>query len=108
MMNPMNMGMMNNQMQGMGNMNIQNNGKWNLFFIQSNGGKILNVVISPDQKFQEAVNLYLQLLPEKERAYEMKFIFNSKELNKSLSISECGLEDSSQITVIVTKGLIGA
>ena len=79
---------------------------WNLIFEKKNGSQTITVQISPDKKVSEAVNHYKiksGIMDE-----EIKFIFNGKQLNQSLSISESGLINGSKITVISTKDVEGA
>ena len=113
-MNPMMMMGMNPMMfQQMWNMpgggsstsSVDPNG-WNLIFEKKNGSQTITVQISPDKKVSEAVNHYKiksGIMDE-----EIKFIFNGKQLNQSLSISESGLINGSKITVISTKDVEGA
>ena len=90
------------------NMNNPDNNKtlWNLVFEKKNGEQAINLNISPDETVQAAINLYkIKTSQEKE---DIKFIFNGKQLDYSLTISQSGLNNGSKITVIGTRDVEGA
>ena len=118
-MNPMMMGQMNPAMMqmfmnmnagnqpNMPNINTGNPGDWNLIFEKKNGSQIINVQVSPDSTVQSAINMY-KIKTNTPPDEEIKFIFNGKQLNYSLSLSASGLMNGSKITVISTKDVEGA
>ena len=118
-MNPMMMGQMNPMMMqmfmnmnpgnqpNMPNINTGNPGDWNLIFEKKNGSQIINVQVSPDSTVQSAINMY-KIKTNTPLDEEIKFIFNGKQLNYSLSLSASGLMNGSKITVISTKDVEGA
>ena len=107
-----NMAMMNNQMGGMPNTNTGMNNQseliWNILFQKKEGGQKFNIQISPNKKVEEAIKLFLEKLPLNKRNVEMKFVFNNKEVSKTLTICESGLQNGSEILVISTGEVIGA
>ena len=117
MNNPMFMAMMMNMMQNnnqntgnMGNMNMDSNNPndWNLIFEKKNGTQVVNIRVSPNETVQHAINMYKLKTNTLEKDDEIKFIFNGKQLNYSLSLAASGLSNASKITVISTKDVEGA
>ena len=118
-MNPMMMAQMNPAMfqmfmnmnagnqQNMPNINAGNPNDWNLIFEKKNGSQIINVQVSPDSTVQGAINMY-RIKTNTPLEEEIKFIFNGKQLNYSLTLSASGLMNGSKITVISTKDVEGA
>ena len=118
-MNPMMMAQMNPAMfqmfmnmnagnqQNMPNINAGNPNDWNLIFEKKNGSQIINVQVSPDSTVQGAINMY-RIKTNTPSEEEIKFIFNGKQLNYSLTLSASGLMNGSKITVISTKDVEGA
>ena len=92
----------------MPNMNQNNPNDWNLIFEKKNGNQIVNIYVSPDNTVQTAINLYKIKTNTTEKDDEIKFIFNGKQLNYSLTLSQSGLMNGSKITVISTKDVEGA
>ena len=74
---------------------------YNLKFEMKGNYNIITIQISPDKLVSEAISLYKTKLGEKEE--DMMFIFNSKKLDKNLTIKGAGLRNGSKILVI-TKG----
>ena len=74
---------------------------------KKNGSQIINVQVSPDSTVQSAINMY-KIKTNTPPDEEIKFIFNGKQLNYSLSLSASGLMNGSKITVISTKDVEGA
>ena len=117
MNNPMMMQMMLNMMQNnnqsagnVGNMNIDSNNPndWNLIFEKKNGTQVVNIRVSPNETVQHAINMYRFKTNTQEKDDEIKFIFNGKQLNYSLTLAASGLSNASKITVISTKDVEGA
>ena len=114
MNNPMFMQMMMNMMQNnnqnMGNVNMDSNNPnaWNLIFEKKNGAQVVNIRVSPNETVQHAINMYKLKTNTTEKDDEIKFIFNGKQLNYSLTLAASGLSDASKITVISTKDVEGA
>ena len=111
MMNPMMMQQMMNIMGGNNinvNINSNNPNDWNLIFEKKNGSQTINIRISPDETVQAAINLYKIRTNTQEKDDEIKFIFNGKQLNYDLKLSQSGLMNGSKITVISTKDVEGA
>ena len=119
-MNPM-MGMGMNPMMGMNQMNpmmgmgmnptmgqnvFGDTEGWNLVFEEKSGGKKTTIRINPDKTVQEAINLYKIKNGTKEN-FSYFFIFNGKQLNYQLKISQSGLKNFDKITVISKLNLIG-
>ena len=116
MMNPMMGGQMNPMMMGMGQMgqnmppqNIQigDNDGWNLIFEEKKEKKKTTIIISPDKKVSEAINLY-KIKSGTMDDTTAKFIFNGKQLFYELKISQSGLQNNSTISVVSIKSVIGA
>ena len=110
-MNPMMMNQMMMMFQNMNNGNNANNANnnntlWNLVFEKKNGEQSVNLSISPNSTVQEAINLYR--IRTNQVNDEIKFIFNGKQLDYSLSISQSGLNNGAKITVIGTRDVEGA
>ena len=84
-----------------------NNNLWNLLFQRKTGGQSVNIVISPEAIVQEAFNKY-KIQADLINEPEIKFIFNGKQLDASLKISQSGLSNNSNITVITTRDVEGA
>ncbi len=110
MMNMMNGGNMGGNMGNVGNVNIESNNPndWNIIFEKKNGAQIINIRISPDSTVQNAINIYKLKTNTQEKDDEIKFIYNGKNLNYGLKISESGLINGAKITVISTKDVEGA
>ena len=113
MMNNMNPMMMNQMMMLLQNMNNNNGGNnnnnnnsWNLIFEKKAGDQTVNISVSPDSTVLEAINLYKLKVGQIDQ--EMKFIFNGKQLDHSLKVSEAGLNNLARITVITTNDVQGA
>ena len=104
-MNPF---MMNQMMTMFQNKNNQNNNEtlWNLVFEKKNGEQAVNLNISPDETVQAAINQYK--IKTNQTKEDIKFIFNGKQLDYSLTISQSGLNNGSKITVIGTRDVEGA
>ena len=103
----MNMKMPMNAM--MNNMNIFNqitlddeNG-WKLIFEDQSSRKEIEVKISKEKLFQEAIKIY----KIKSMRNYIKFIFNNHEISPEAKISETGLNDKSRILVISLKNVYG-
>ena len=111
MMNQMNMNpMMLMMFQNMNNNNNNNNNNqevWNLFFKTKNGTEqAVMIVVSPDVTVKEAINLYRIKTNQLNDA--INFIFNGKQLDLNLKLSQSGLNNASTITVIGLKDVEGA
>ncbi len=110
MMNQMNMNpfMMNQMMTMLHNNNNPNNNEtlWNLVFEKKNGEQAVNLNISPNETVQAAINQYK--IRTNQTNEDIKFIFNGKQLDYSLKISQSGLNNGSKITVIGTRDVEGA
>ena len=119
MMNMMNMMQMMNNNNMANNMQMNNNivnsmpvnnmgasqGGWNLFFTKKDSGQKLLIQVKPDESVSEAISRYkIKAVDDK----ESKFIFNGKQLDTSLKISQSGLQNNSEILVLSTSDVIGA
>ena len=119
MMNMMNMMQMMNNNNMANNMQMNNNmvnsmpvnnmgasqGGWNLFFTKKDSGQKILIQVKPDEYVSEAISRYkIKAVDDK----ESKFIFNGKQLNTGLKISQSGLQNNSEILVLSTNDVIGA
>ena len=75
---------------------------------KKNGAQVVNIRVSPNETVQHAINMYKLKTNTTEKDDEIKFIFNGKQLNYSLTLAASGLSDASKITVISTKDVEGA
>ena len=114
MMNNINM-MGNNMMNNMNNMNMMNMGlmpiipeipkSFNIIFRRTGhdkkSGKPLLVKVNEDEKVSEIIQRYREKYSDFEQ--NLKFIFNAKELNTFLSVTEHGLSENSNIFVVKKK-----
>ena len=78
---------------------------YNLKFEMKGNYNIITIQISPDKLVSEAISLYKTKLGEKEE--DMMFIFNSKKLDKNLTIKGAGLRNGSKILVIMSGEIEG-
>ena len=102
-----NMNMMNNNMNmgNMGNMNMGNNGGWSLIFSKKNGAQKVTIQINPEESVGEAISKYvIKSLDQNQN----KYIFNGKQLATCLSVSQSGLQNGSEISVISIGDVEGA
>ena len=110
MMNQMNMNpMMLMMFQNMNNYNNNNNNQqlWNLYFQTKKGTEqAVMIVVSPEATVKEAINLYRIKTNQLNDA--INFIFNGKQLDFNLKLSQSGLANASTITVIGLKDVEGA
>ena len=60
----------------------------------------------PDEKVAKAIEKYRNKANDHDTT--KKFIFNAKNLNQSLSLSEAGIANNANIFVVTTKGVKGA
>ena len=119
MMNMMNMMQMMNNNNMANNMQMNNNmvnsmpvnnmgasqGGWNLFFTKKDSGQKILIQVKSDEYVSEAISRYkIKAVDDK----ESKFIFNGKQLNTGLKISQSGLQNNSEILVLSTSDVIGA
>ena len=119
MMNMMNMMQMMNNNNMANNMQMNNNivnsmpvnnmgasqGGWNLFFTKKDSGQKILIQVKSDEYVSEAISRYkIKAVDDK----ESKFIFNGKQLNTGLKISQSGLQNNSEILVLSTNDVIGA
>ena len=122
MMNNMNIGM--NNMIGFQDMNMQipmnammnnmnminqnpffdNNG-WTLKFENQNDKRIIDIKISKEKLFKEAINMYKIKSGRTDEI--LKFVFEGHEIYPETKISETGLDNNSRILVISPKSLKG-
>ena len=110
MMNNM-MPMMNNNMANQMQNQNTNSMIWNLFFQRkiNNNSQIINVAIDPDKLFIEAINLFkIKANIDENQNIQLKFIFNGKDVIKTIKISQTGLTNNSTITVISLSDVQGA
>ena len=75
---------------------------------KKNGTQVVNLRVSPNETVQHAINMYKLKTNTTEKDDEIKFIFNGKQLNYSLTLAASGLTNASKITVISTKDVEGA
>ena len=64
------------------------------------------IVVSPEATVKEAINLYR--IKTNQINDVINFVFNGKQLNLNLKLSESGLTNASKITVIGLKDVEGA
>ncbi len=110
MMNNM-MPMMNNNMANQMQNQNTNSMIWNLFFQRkiNNNNQTINVAIDPDKLFIEAINLFkIKANIDENQNIQLKFIFNGKDVIKTIKISQTGLQNNSTITVISLSDVQGA
>ena len=107
------MGNINPQMANINMANFQNqpqpqNQNLSLKFINAfiPGNKI-NVPCSINEKFSEVVKRYWSKV-QKEKAPKARYIFNTKNMDQSLTIAELGLLPESEIQVVETEHVKGA
>ena len=110
-MNQMNMmGNMNPQMQDQ-NQFINNNPQKDeitlLFGKANEQEKPIGVQCKQNDLMSDVFNRYWSKIGVKNPP-EAKFIFNTKTINPTLSVAECGLLNNNIIHVIITKGIEGA
>ena len=124
--------MMNNQMNTLNNlMNNQNQGNQNdnnpqnnqnenktseniesqeviVIFRSSGAGGNAPIMVqcNPDEKVKDIIERYRTKASDKDQF--KKFIFNAKELNQSLTVSEAGISNNANIFVVGTKDVKGA
>ena len=124
MMNQMSQNMMMNQMMQMQQMmananNAQNQGntsntdtsntyggKTVIFRVSGEDKDPISVQCTDDDKISEVIEKYRAKSGDRDQT--KRFIFNAKELNKSLKVSEAGLQDKANIFVVTTQGVKGA
>ena len=66
----------------------------------------ISIQCMPDDRVSTAIEKYRN--KANDRDMTKKFIFNAKQLNQSLSLSEAGIAHNSNIFVVTTKGVQGA
>ena len=107
------MGNINPQMANINMANFQNqpqpqNQNLSLKFINASiPGNKINVPCSINEKFSEVVKRYWSKV-QKEKAPKARYIFNTKNMDQSLTIAELGLLPESEIQVVETEHVKGA
>ena len=104
---PMNPNLLVNPAAGNQNVQIGDSDGWNLIFEEKREKKKTTIIISPDKKVSEAINLY-KIKSNTMDDKTAKFIFNGKQLFYDLTISQSGLQNNSTISVVSIKSVIGA
>ena len=98
MQNFLNPPIMNNDLANNKQMIPQSDNLWNLSF--SLEGKRFIVSIDPNKLFIEAINMFILKSGSIEH---FKFIFNNKEIIKDIKISQTGLNNGSNIMVLIAR-----
>ena len=100
----------NNANNNQNNSQNENSGKMTVIFrVSGNAGESqapLMIQCLPNEKVSQLIQRYRTKSGDEDES--KKFIFNAKNLVPSLTISEAGISNNSNIFVVVTKGIKGA
>ena len=84
--------------QQMMNIPLEDEKGWNLIFEDKIDGKMVHISINEQKLVKEAISLYK--LKSGKTDNNIKFIFNSHELNQEMKICQAGLSDRCKIYVL--------
>ena len=90
------------------NSNMNSNGGFTVIFILNAGDnkEPISVQCMPNDRVSEVIEKYRSKANDHDET--KKFIFNAKELDRTLTVAEAGLQDRANVFVVTTKGVRGA
>ena len=90
------------------NSNMNSNGGFTVIFRtrDTDNSDPISVQCMPNDRVSEVIEKYRSKANDHDET--KRFIFNAKELDKSLTVAEAGLQDRANVFVINTKGVKGA